>query len=77
MGIVEQGESQQLFFSSLANLKNKKSVSLIKLHAEMERKLENSYPPSPKFMPELCHEGKQLFAPFPAQILEKTLLYDP
>lgn len=40
-GRAEQGESQQLFFfSSFASLKNKNSISLIKFHAEMERKLK-------------------------------------
>ena len=29
------------FFSSFANPKNKDSISLIKLHAEMERRTEN------------------------------------
>lgn len=67
------GRKPAAFFSSFANLKYKNSISLIKLHAEMKRKLKNLYPPFPKFMPELCHKGKQLSAPFPAQISEKTL----
>lgn len=73
-GRAEQGESCQVFFSSsFANPKNKGFTSLIKLHADMERKAENLYLPLPKFMPVLCHEGKQFSAPF-LSVSEQTLL---
>ena len=65
-GRGEREECWQLSSSSFANPKNESSVSLIKLHAEMERKAENLYPPFPKFMPILCHEGKHsVLCPIP------------
>lgn len=56
------------FFSSFANHKNKASISLIKLHAEMERRAENLYSPN-SLLSHAMKGNTQFCAYFPAQVI--------
>lgn len=55
------------FFLSFANPKSKGSISLVELHADMEKKAEYLYPTSPRLMSVPCHE---VLFPFPAHVVE-------